>query len=137
MGLTVERQQVVHAQRVERDVAHDDELVVAPSLGNVVAANSAGVTQLGEGGGDAARRPEQTGRVDVGTDRPQQVQRGSLRGDEVELGGVDDAPGWGRRRRSRIATADIHRASVTPELPLTSLPSALRRVASSTSMRTP
>ena len=44
VGHAMERQQVVHAQRLERDVADQDELVVALVAGTAVAPNSAGVT---------------------------------------------------------------------------------------------
>ena len=110
MRHAVERQQVVHAQRLERDVADQHELVVA-LVGKDGRAELGRRQELGERGGDPARRVEQIGCVGVGADRAQQVPRGSLCGGEVELRGVDDASG--RRRSNALADRRL-RAFIEP-----------------------
>jgi len=68
VGLTEERQQVVHAKRVKWDVAHQDELVVAARVGERGRGEPAGRDKLGERGGDASRGPEQIGGVAIGAE---------------------------------------------------------------------
>jgi hypothetical protein len=53
---TVERKEVMHAQRVERNRARDDQLVVAIVIGKGGRAERLRREQLGVGVGDPARR---------------------------------------------------------------------------------
>jgi hypothetical protein len=49
--------------------------------------------ELGQRRRDAPWRPPQVRALQVGAERPKQVQRCLFGGREIELGGVDDAPG--------------------------------------------
>src|ERR687895_747374 len=57
----MKRQQVVHAQRLERDVAHHDELVVSLIIGKARQAERLGSQHVAEGGGHASRGVSQPG----------------------------------------------------------------------------
>ena len=94
----VEGQQVVHAQRVKRDVAHDDELVVAGVVGERRQRERLLRQQLRERGGDAARRVAQAGLADVAAERDEQAADGVLRRAQVDA--------FGRRRRLGMKRGD-------------------------------
>ena len=80
----VERQQVVHAQRVERDRARDDQLVVAVLVGERRRRERLRRQQLGVGVGHPARRVPQPRGVEVGAERAEQVRRRALDGVAVD-----------------------------------------------------
>ena len=67
-------QQVVHAERVERDRPRDDQLVVAVVVGERRRPERLRRQQLGVGVGDPARRVLQRLGVDVGAERAQQAR---------------------------------------------------------------
>src|SRR5437763_10539565 len=90
VGLAEERQQMMHAERVERDVPHDDKLFVTTFGRERGRGDVCGRDKLAEGGRNPARRSEQIWGVDIRADRAKQLERGPLRGSEIELRGVDD-----------------------------------------------
>ena len=81
----VERQQMVHAQRVEGDRARHDQLVVAVVVGERGRPEGLGREQLRVGVGHPARRLPQPLGVDTRAQRPQQLARGALHGAMVDL----------------------------------------------------
>ncbi len=81
----VKRKQVMHAQRVKRDRAGHDQLVVAVVVGEGRCAKRLRRQQLDIGVGDPARRVLQADRIDIGAEREQQLARGSLDALVVDL----------------------------------------------------
>src|SRR5439155_12674709 len=84
MRHTVERQQVVHAQRLKRDLPDDDQLVVALVVGKRRRVERLGGEQLGVGGRHPARCVAKAGGVQVGAQRHEQVGGGSLGGGAID-----------------------------------------------------
>ena len=78
VGDAVERQDVVHAQRLERDLTHDDELVVALVVGEGRQVERLGREQLGVRVRHPARRLAQALVVEIGTERGEQLSRGAF-----------------------------------------------------------
>jgi hypothetical protein len=80
----VEREHVVHAERVERDRARDDELVVAAVVGERRRRERRRRQQLGVGVGDPARRFAQSLLGQIGAEGAQQVGGRPPRGGAVD-----------------------------------------------------
>ena len=89
----VKRQQVVHAERVERDCPDDDQLVVALVVGEGRGIERLRCQQLGVGGDHSAWGVSHALVGQVGPQRAKQVLRGLLGGvciDPRSLGGPID-----------------------------------------------
>ena len=141
VGLADEWQQVVHAQRLKRDVANEHQLVVVTLVGERRRGELDRRHQLRERAGDPSRRPDEIRRVDIGADRPQQVGCSALGCLEVDFRGIDHPS----RTRPRLADSRPPmligvQGTVVARPGRVCHRSRLRspaRVASSTSIRTP
>jgi hypothetical protein len=89
----LEREQVVHAQRVERDRPRDDQLVVTLIVGKGGGSKGLGREQLGIRLGDPARGLLESLGVDIGAKPPQKVARRALDCLVVDLAGHDVGAG--------------------------------------------
>ena len=113
VGHAVERQQVVHAQRLERDVAHEDELVVALVGKQRSRSNSAGVSSSANEAATRRGVSSRSGESSVGADRAQQVERGLAPRRRGRASRVDDPRPARRGAVAPVADFLVHRASVT------------------------
>jgi hypothetical protein len=100
VGHARERQQVVRAERVERDRRRHDELVVA-LVGERGRAERLGRQQLGVGAGHARGRRDQIVLGGVHAERGEQVGGGRGRGGDVGRHADVRAPGARRLTRPR------------------------------------
>ena len=84
VGHPVEREQVVHAERVERNRSSHDQLVVALVVRKGGRSEGVWREQLGIGVGHPPGRVVERRGIDVGTNRPEQIARRPLQGGVID-----------------------------------------------------
>jgi hypothetical protein len=105
----LERQQVMHAERVERDRARDDQFVVVRVVGEGRRAKGAGREQLGIRVGDPQRGLLENVGVDIGAERAQQVASRALHCVVIDAAGVGIETRWpGQRKGGHALIIQTH-----------------------------